>query len=340
MRWNRARQTDDSYKNTKLYVGISIRSLTNPYQVTEIEGAQMFVDYLNSIGQQCELQTLVCDSSDEKQANDVKAFIAKSEGNAILYLDPNDAAITPTIADLCEDAGVYLVTVWSKPDDISPMDYTKWIAHHTPDNVKSGYDIAVAMFNSFDTPGEGKILAVQGMLGNTSASDRFAGLQKALEENPNVELLADQAGDWDTKKALGIVETWLSKYKDIDGIWCANDSMALGVVQALKSAGLDKKVKVVGVDGIDDAVNFVKTGEMVATVGSNGWLQAGYSLALAYQCWNGTIKVEDLTQDQRMFNTKGLMISADTVAAYEDEYINNKPEFDFSKPFDMIYKGE
>lgn len=328
---------DPSLKKTKLYVGVSIRDLSNPYQVTEIDGAKMFVSYLQSIGQDCELQTMVCNSSDDKQLSDIKAFIAKSGGNAILYMDPNDAAITPTVADACEQAHVYLVTVWSKPDDASPMDYQYWIAHHTPKDTKSGYDIATEMFKTFKTPGTGKILAVQGMLGNNSASDRFAGLQQALKENPNVQLLGQQAADWDTTKAMNIVETWLSKYPDVDGIWCANDSMAVGALQALKNAKLNGKVKLVGIDGIDDAVTAIKNGDMVATVSSNGWLQAGYSLSIDYAAWTGAIKVSDLPQNQRLFNTKGLLITQSTVAQYIHDYIDNKPQYDFSKPFDMIY---
>ena len=298
----------------------------------------MFGKYLDSIGQKYEIQTLACEGSNEKQVNDIKAFVAKAGGNAIMYVDPNEAAIAPAIADICEESMTYMVTAWNKPDDVGPMDYHYWIAHHSPDNQKSGYDISVAMFDKFDTPGTGKVLAVQGMLGNTAASDRFIGLQKALAEYPNVELLADQAGDWDTKKALGIVETWISKYPDVDGIWCANDSMAIGAIQALKAAGLNGKVKVVGVDGINDAVTFIKEGDMVATVGSNPWLQCGYSLAICYDAWRGVIDVDSLPADQREFNTEGLMITSDSVAAYEEEYITNKPDYDFSMPFDCIYK--
>jgi len=42
--------------------------------------------------------------------------------------------------------------------------------------------------------------------------------------------------------------------------------MALGAVAALKSAGLSKKVKVVGFDGSPDAVSAIKAGTMDATV--------------------------------------------------------------------------
>ncbi|MDF2614404.1 MAG: hypothetical protein K0S71_2190 [Clostridia bacterium] len=322
----------------KLYVGVAIRTLTNPYLVTIKEGGDMFCKYLDSIGQEYEMQVLSCEGSNDKQVNDIKAFVTKANGNAIIYVDPNESAIAPAIADVCEEAGAYMVTAWNKPDDVGPADYKNWVSHHSPDNKKSGYDITIEMIKAFETPNKGKILAVQGMLGNTAATDRFDGLKKALEENPDVELVEDQTGNWDTQEALKVVETWLSKYDDIDGIWCANDNMALGTVQALKAKGLNGKIKVVGVDGIDDAVKMIKEGDMTATVGSNGWLQGGYSLAIAYDAWRGAIKVDELQPGQREFNTEGLLITKDSVPEYEEKFIKSKPNYDFSKPFDCIYQ--
>lgn len=324
--------------DTTLYVGVSIRTLTNPYLVTIKEGGEMFCKYLDSIGQKYEFQVLSCEGSNDKQVNDIKAFTSKAKGNAILYVDPNEAAIAPAIADVCEESGAYMVTAWNKPDDASPMDYTKWVAHHSPDDKISGHDIAIEMFKAFKTPNKGKILAVQGMLGNTAATNRFEGLKKALEENPDIQLVEEQTGNWDTQEALKIVETWLSKYNDIDGIWCANDNMAIGAAQALKAKGLNGKIKVVGVDCVDDAVTMVKNGDMTATVASNGWLQGGYSLAIGYAAWSGAIDVKTLPESQRIFNTEGLLVTSATVGDYEAKFIKSKPNYDFSKPFDCILK--
>ena len=199
----------------------------------------------------------------------------------------------------------------------------------SPDNIKSGHDIAIEMFKQFKTPNKGKILAIQGMLANTAAIDRFKGLKQALKETPGVELLADQDGEWNPQKALTIAETWLAKYKDIDGIWVANDGMAISVVQALKAKGLNGKVKVVGVDGIGDAVTAIKAGDMTATVGSNGWLQGGFGLAYAYAALKGDIDTKTMDQAKRMINTKATFISKDTVGQYEKDYITNKPVMNF-----------
>lgn len=314
--------------DTTLYVAVSVRSLTNPYLVTISNGMDMFCDYLDSIGQKYEKQVLICETSTEKQLDDIKAFLAKAKGNAILYVDPLESALAPAIADACENAGGYLVTAWNKPDDIGPADYSYWVSHHSPDNVISGYNTAKALFDFFG--GKGNVLAVQGMLGNTAASDRYIGFEKALAEYPDVTLLDEQTANWDTKEALNVTETWLNKYPDVDGIWCANDAMATGVIQALDSKDLKGKVGVTGVDGNADIIEAILDGNAVATVSSNGFLQGGYSLAIGYAAWTGLMDVDSLPANRREFFTEGKLVYSDNVAEYKRDFVDGKPSYDFS----------
>lgn len=58
---------------------------------------------------------------------------------------------------------------------------------------------------------------------------------------------------------------------DIDAVFCHNDQMALGAVQAIKAAGLkpNEDILVIGIDGEMDAFKSVIAGEMSATVVSS-----------------------------------------------------------------------
>lgn len=134
------------------------------------------------------------------------------------------------------ESGGYLGTAWNKPADVGPSDLDpNWVIHTSPDNVVNGYNIAKALFDSMG--GEGQIFVVQGLLGNTASNARYEGLQKALEEYPNIEVVADDTANWNTDEALALVETWLTQYPDVGGIWCANDNMATGALQALDAGG-------------------------------------------------------------------------------------------------------
>lgn len=311
----------------KLTVAVSIRSMSSEYHMQYVAGAQAFIDSLPE--GTAELQVLPCESNDDKQINDIKALIASKGDNMILFVDPNNAPNITSIAELCEEAGVYWVSAWNTPEGINPMSYKYWVAHQACDGVQQGYDLAVNIFDRFEEPGKGKILVLEGMLANTANVERMEGLNKALEEYPDIEVLDDQAGDWDTKKALSITETWLAKYDDIDGIWCASDDMALGVVQALKAKGLDKKVLVTGNDGTTDAVNAVESGEITVTIANNGWLQGGYGVAYAYAAKTGKLDPSSMKPEERMFYTNGIVITGDNVADYKKEYVDSTPVYDY-----------
>ena len=92
------------------------------------------------------------------------------------------------IAKILESAKVYWVNWWNKPDDVKVTDYKYFIAHITFDSLGTGYFNATELFKTFKTPSKGKIIALQGQLANTPAIVRFKGLQKALAENPGVQL--------------------------------------------------------------------------------------------------------------------------------------------------------
>jgi ABC-type sugar transport system substrate-binding protein len=314
--------------NTTVYLAVSIRGLENPYIATINEGMKLFAAYLDSIGQKYEMQVLDSGGSNDKEVDNMRQFAAKAGGNAIAYSDPNENAIAFPLAEAMAESGGFIGTAWNKPDDVGPEDLTpNWVIHTSPDNVLSGYNIAVELFKFMG--GKGKIFVVEGMLGNTAAIARAEGLEKALKEYPDIEVANRDTGDWATSKALNLVETWLNTTPDVGGIWCANDNMATGALQALDKVGKKGKIGVVGVDANTDIVEAVRDGFAVATVSSNGYLQGGYTLAICYSAWAGLIDVAKLPKEYREFATPALLITKSNAA----EYLTSKPSFDFSKPF-------
>ncbi len=315
--------------NTTLYLGVSIRGLENPYIATIKVGMEMFAKYLDSIGQKYVMQVLDSQGDSAKEVDNMRQFAAKAGGNAIAYADPNEDTIAYSLAEAMAQSGGYLGTAWNKPADVGPSDLNpNWVIHTSPDNVVGGYNIAKVLFDSMG--GKGKIFVCQGMLGNTAANDRYAGLQKALKEYPDITVAHDDTANWATDKALSLVETWLTQTPDVGGVWCANDNMATGALQALDAAGLKGKVGVVGIDANTDIVEAVRDGNATATVSSNGYLQGGYTLAICYAAWAGLINVEELPEDYRVFATPSLLIDTPEAAS---KYLGSTPEFDFSKPF-------
>src|SRR3954454_10978618 len=114
--------------------------------------------------------------------------------------------------------------------------------------------------------GKGKYVELVGKETDTNAGVRSKGYADVISQVPDLKEVAKQSANWDQQEAFTKMETILQRDKDIDGVIAGNDTMALGAVAALKAAKLIDKVKVVGFDGSPDAVNAVKSGEMVATV--------------------------------------------------------------------------
>ena len=71
---------------------------------------------------------------------------------------------------------------------------------------------------------------------------------KAIEgfEANGGEIVAVEAADWDAQKAYDIATNILKANPDLRGIMCANDDMALGVVEAMKAANKKDQVVVWG----------------------------------------------------------------------------------------------
>src|SRR5690606_2351603 len=115
--------------------------------------------------------------------------------------------------------------------------------------------------------GSGGIVALGGILSNVPAIERKLGLDQAIAEHPDVQLLDFQAADWNETKAFEITQAWITRFGDqIKGVWAANDGMGTGALEALRQEGLAGKVKVTGIDGIDAAIQAVRDGEFAGTV--------------------------------------------------------------------------
>lgn len=312
----------------KVTIGVAIHGTDNEYWNQEAEGAKLFAASLPD--GTADVQILTCDGDDAKQLDGIKSLVAAKGKNVIFYVDPSNAPNVAAIADFLEDAGVYWSCVWHLPVGLDPTNYKYFVAFSSVDGVTQGYQIATAMFKTFKTPGKGKILALQGQLGNDSAVERMEGLKKALKENPGVQLVDMQVADWSPQKALSITQTWIAKYPKIDGIWCANDDMAIGAIQALKQKKLNGKVKVVGVDGISQAIRAIEDGNMVATVANNGFLQGGYMVAYAYAAFSGKVNPSTMAKTMRLFDTKAEFVDKSNVAAFRKNFMSGKPVYDFN----------
>jgi ribose transport system substrate-binding protein len=307
---------------------VSIRGLDNPYHANYKNGADALGKTLN-LGVDC----LSTEANSEKGIADIKAEVAKTGANMVLNLDPNQAPDVVPIARILESAGVYWVNWWNKPDDVKVWDYPHWVAHITFDSVGTGYFNAKELFKTFKTPNKGNIIALQGLLANTPAIERFQGLQKALAENPGVKLLQWEGADWDRTKAYNATKSMLVAHPKVDGVWSANDEMAMGAIQALKEAGLAGKVMVNGTDGIPEIFDAIKAGYACSTVYQDSKYQAQLGLMMSKAAKEGKLDVAKLPHKYRSFKISGVEVNKANIDKVMKDYANLSPQYDFSNFF-------
>jgi ribose transport system substrate-binding protein len=130
------------------------------------------------------------------------------------------------------------------------------------DDVAVGYTAARALIEGLK--GVGRIVALEGAPAAPTSRDRTVGLRKALAEATGVRLLGLGTGYFQRPPARAETARLLSEHAEIDGIWAANDLMALGALEALAAAG--RTAELVGVNGLDEAIGLIARGVMLASV--------------------------------------------------------------------------
>jgi ABC-type sugar transport system substrate-binding protein len=179
----------------------------------------------------------------------------------------NVIALPPVVEDGWEpvlteakNAGIPVIIV----DRSVSADPSLYAAHIGSDMVLEG-ERAAAEFNKM-FPSGGAILEISGTTGSGAAVGRAKGLRNKL--NPNIKIIDSQTGNFTRAEAVPVMQAFLKKYKpgtDFQGIFIHNDDMGIGVIEALKAAGVKPgDLKVVSVDGT--------RGGFQAMV--DGWFQA------------------------------------------------------------------
>lgn len=132
------------------------------------------------------------------------------------------------------------------------------------DAIQAGRNAADALAKGMNN--KGAIVEIQGILGTNVAQDRSKGFEEEIAKHPDIKTVAKQSADFDRNKALNTMTNILQANPDIQGVYAANDEMAMGVLAALKARNLAAgKVTLVGNDGISDALAATAAGDMYAT---------------------------------------------------------------------------
>ena len=257
-----------------------------------------------------------CNNDQSEQIKDVDSMI--SGGIDALVLGPQDASVCAGISAACKEKGIPLVIIdrWPGDDLKAGEDYVCFIG---PDDKEAGYQIAMSLING----GSKKLLGIGGFQGTSVAEGRKEGLDKALEENPDVELLQfEYAGEnWDDgDKAF---RNLYQSHPEVEGVWCYNDSLALATVNVLKEEGKIDDVKVGGMDLLNPAIESMQAGELWFSTGGH-YLQAAFGAVVAFDVVNGN------TYDgEKKVQLELPAVSQENIAQFEEKFMSGDAPVDW-----------
>ena len=304
----------------------SYRNRTNPYWNEIVSGGEAFVESLGMPKE--DLVHLINEGSSEKSLADVKALLAKTNGELALAIDTNDAPNCRPVVEAVAGANGYVSTIWNKTDDLHPWDFgDNYVSHMTWSDEKPAEQTARILLEAMG--GKGGVVHLGGIASNNPAIERLQGLRNALVDYPDVELLDAQPADWDTQKANQIMSSFITRYGDeITGVHCANDTIGYGVLEALRAEGMD--IPIVTYDGNPQAVGLVAEGKILATVFTNPHWGGGVTASLAYHAATGAFKPSDEPHAHREFYGPTIMVTPEDALAFKANYLDNVPTYDWS----------
>lgn len=308
-------------------VAWSYRNRTNPYWNEIVSGGEAFVE---GLGKPKDFLThLINEGSSEKSLADVKALLAKTNGDLALAIDTNDAPNARPVVEAVAGAGGYVSTLWNKTDDLHPWDFgDNYVSHMSWSDEGPAEKTARILLEAMG--GKGGVVHLGGIASNNPAIERLQGLKNALKDYPDVELLAAEPADWDTQKANQVMSAFLTRYGDeITGVHCANDTIAYGVLEALRAEGIED-MPIVSYDGNPQAVQLVAEKKILATVFTNPHWGGGITAALAYHAAIGTFKPSDEPNEHREFYGPTVFITPDDAANFKASFIESVPTYDWT----------
>lgn len=194
-----------------------------------------------------------------KQTDQINSLVSQKVDGIVL--NPVDGTSIIPAVKAAHEAGIPVVMGAMNIDESASEYVTSFVGADDQDVGKSAGEM---LKKALGEKG-GKVAIVEGTAGTSAQILRTKGFEEAVAGS-NIEIVTKLAGDYDKAKAMTVTEDILTKYPDIAGIWVHDDTMCVGVVQAMKSMGVTgKDVAVVSYNGSKAGADMVKSGEIIAT---------------------------------------------------------------------------
>lgn len=283
--------------------GVVLKTLTNEYWRLLAEGYRKGAA---ASGVKVDIQAAQSESDQIGQLSMMENMVGNTY-KGLLISPQTDANLQPAIDEAIE-AKIPVVDV----DDA----VVSSIAHFVG-NVQRENGVRAANWFIQHDPKGGKVAIIEGQAGVFAAVQRTAGFRATMKATRNFQVVASVPGNWDRQQSYDAAATILQQHPDLVGIYCNNDTMALGVVEAVKAANLLSQVHVIGTDGTNDAYVSIKAGDLTGTVDSFPTLTGEIALQVAERLAAGQTM-------PRVIATPQALVTKDNMARYKGTEVEQR----------------
>jgi ribose transport system substrate-binding protein len=190
-----------------------------------------------------------------------------------IVIAPVDSLELIPVLKKAQDAGIAIVTIENPLNAaLSEKVGLNGAAYVGADNEQGAYEAVRVISSQLIQPT--KVLILEGKRSTTSSEDRKNGALRAFRENTNIIAVFTESAHWKIDEAFRVTQVQFAANPDIGAVFCANDMMALGVLEYLKQAGRTD-VLVAGFDSIEQARQAIQGGRLSVTVDQQAAMQ-GY----------------------------------------------------------------
>ncbi|HML36242.1 MAG TPA: sugar ABC transporter substrate-binding protein [Bacillota bacterium] len=241
----------------KTVIGFIPMTLNNEYFITMVNGAKQKAAEL---GIELNVQAGDQHASAAEQLTIVENMI--TSGVDAICIVPSSSEGLAAALKKCKDANIPVINLDTKLDDSVLKEAGMTVPFYGTDNyagAKTAGEYVKAHFN----PGT-KTAILTGIEGQQNAADRRNGFIEGAGDA--IKVVAEQSANWEVDQGYAATQNILTANPDVELIYCGNDGMAIGAVRAVKEANKTDQIKVIGFDGISEALNMIASGELYGSV--------------------------------------------------------------------------
>lgn len=186
----------------------------------------------------------------QTQVNNVEDLIAQQIDALVILPMESDPLTEPVKA--AKDRGIFITAVDRGLSEEGVEDL--YVGGNNPQ-----YGVVAAEYFKGKFPDGGKIVVMRGI---PTAIDniRIEAFQTTLEGS-GIEILDMQYANWNPDKAFEVMQDYLTRFPEIDGVWAGDDDAALGARAAIEQAGREEGMVLLGGSGMNRVIKMIMDGD-------------------------------------------------------------------------------